>query len=97
MDPLGQYHGADAGLKGTDVKSFAPAKGAPGSTLTITGKNLSGVVAVVVGGAQATISSASTATKLKVTVPQGARTGLITVTSASGEVVSAKPFTVKSP
>jgi hypothetical protein len=85
------------GEAATDLKNFAPTKGAPGSTLTITGKNLSAVVAVVVGGAQATISSASTDTKLKVTVPQGARTGLITVTSASGEAVSAKPFTVKSP
>jgi hypothetical protein len=85
------------GEAASDLKSFAPTKGAPGSTLTITGKNLAGVVAVVVGGTQATISPASTDTKLKVTVPQGARTGLITVTSAAGEAVSAKPFTVKSP
>jgi hypothetical protein len=84
------------GEAATDLKKFAPLTGAAGSTVTITGKNLAGVIAVVIGGAQAPISPASTDTKLEVTVPQGARTGLITVTSASGEAVSAKPFTVKS-
>jgi hypothetical protein len=77
-----------------DLKTISPTKGAPGSTVTITGKSLTGILAVVIGGATATISSQSTATKLIVTVPQKAVSGLITLTTGSGEAVSAKPFTV---
>jgi hypothetical protein len=84
------------GEAAADLSSFSPPKGVPGATLTIKGKNLTGIVAVVIGGAGATISSASTAAKLVVTVPQNAAhgTSLITVTSASGEAVSTKTFDV---
>jgi hypothetical protein len=79
-----------------DLSSFSPAKAAPGATVTIKGKNLSGVIAVVIGGASATISTKSTAADLMVTVPERATVGtaLITVTSASGQAVSVKKFTV---
>jgi hypothetical protein len=75
------------------LKTFSPTKGAPGATVTIKGKNLSQVVAVVMGGAQAAIKSA-TSSKLVVTVPSSAVTGIITVTAASGSVTSSTPFTV---
>jgi hypothetical protein len=78
-----------------DVTSFSPTKGVPGATVTIKGKNLGQVYAVVLGGAQATIDpTTSTSTKLVVTVPAGAVTGSITVAANSGEVVSTKLFTV---
>jgi hypothetical protein len=80
-----------------DLTSFSPAKGKPGTTVvTIKGKNLAQVRAVVIGGAQAVISSKSTNTKLLVTVPTGAAvgSGVISVTAASGEVVSSKTFAV---
>ena len=79
-----------------DLSSFSPAKGAAGATVAIKGSNLNGVIAVVIGGATATISDASTAAKLVVTVPAKATVGtaLITVTSASGQAVSVKKFTV---
>ena len=77
------------------VTSFSPTKGAPGATVTIKGKNLSDVYAVVLGGAQATVDPAkSTATKLVVSVPGKAVTGSITVTANSGDAVSPKLFTV---
>jgi hypothetical protein len=84
------------GEAAADLSSFSPTKGAPGSTVTIKGTNLNGVIAVVIGGASATISTASTASELVVTVPEKATvgTGLITVTSASGQAVSVKKFTV---
>jgi hypothetical protein len=75
------------------LKSFSPAAGAPGSKLTIKGKNLTGVKAVVVGGAQATIQSVSKS-KLVVTVPAQASSGAVTLTAASGAVTSAKNFRV---
>jgi hypothetical protein len=82
------------GEAAVDLTSFSPTKGAPNATVTIKGKNLAGALAVVIGGAQAAISNRSTATKLVVTVPATAVTGLITVTSAAGAAVSTKPFTV---
>jgi hypothetical protein len=79
-----------------DLKAFSPPKGAPGATVTITGKNLAQVQSVDIGGAEATISPESTNTKLVVTVPLTAvaGSGLIAVTAASGETVSTKEFTV---
>ena len=82
------------GEAAVDLTSFSPTKGAPDATVTIKGKNLTGVLAVVIGGAEATISPQSTATKLVVAVPAKAVTGHITVTSAAGEAVSTKSFTV---
>jgi hypothetical protein len=78
------------------LSSFSPPKGLPGATLTIKGKNLAGILSVDIGGAKASISPKSTAAKLVVTVPQSAARGtsLITVTSAAGEAVSTKLFTV---
>ncbi|HEY5251008.1 MAG TPA: IPT/TIG domain-containing protein [Acidimicrobiales bacterium] len=85
-----------AGDGALDVTSFSPSKGPPGTTVTIKGKNLSQIRSVVIGGAQAPISTQSTATKVVVTVPSSAavKAGVITVTGASGEAVSAKLFTV---
>jgi hypothetical protein len=78
-----------------DLSAFSPTKGKPGSTLTITGKNLTQVEAVVIGGAQAAINAKkSSATKVVVTIPTTAVTGLITVTSASGVATSTKTFKV---
>ncbi len=84
------------GLAASDLKSFAPAKAVPGAMIAIKGKNLSGVLGVVIGGLNATISNRSTATKLLVTVPLQAVAGpgVITVTAASGEAVSTRKFTV---
>jgi hypothetical protein len=76
-----------------NLKSFTPLKGAPGSRVTIKGKNLTGVVSVVMGGATATIVSA-TPTTLVVTVPPTAITGTISVTAAAGTVTSLIPFVV---
>jgi hypothetical protein len=79
-----------------DLKAFTPASGAPGSTVTIKGENLTAVQAVVIGGPQAAISSKSTNTELIVSVPPtaGPRPGYITGTAASGDAISTKPFTV---
>ena len=75
------------------VKSFTPKAAAPGSPVTVKGKNLTGAVSVVMGGVPATITSTSP-TRLVVTVPDGAATGLISVTAASGTAISASAFTV---
>ena len=75
------------------LKAFTPIKAAPGATVTLKGKNLTGVVSVVMGGARATIVSV-TPTKLVVTVPPDAVTGLISVTAASGTATSPTPLII---
>ena len=75
------------------IKSFTPASGPPGATVTIAGVNLSGVTVVTFNGSEATITK-DTATKIKVTVPTGATTGKINVTTPGGSAKSASTFTI---
>jgi hypothetical protein len=84
-----------AGAAPVSVTKVSPAHGAPGAIVTVKGKNLTGVVAVVMGGAPAKIDTVS-ASKLMVTVPQNAVTGTVSVTSASGSATSRTAFTVNS-
>jgi hypothetical protein len=64
------------------ITSFTPTSGAAGTSVTITGTNLSGATLVNIGGTAATIGSDS-ATQLFVTVGAGAN-GNISVTTPGG-------------
>jgi len=76
------------------LKSFSPTTGTRLVTsVSITGTNLTPVTSVIIGGAVAKIKSI-TATKIVVTVPQNARTGLITLSGSTGSVTSLTKFTV---
>ncbi|HEY3735293.1 MAG TPA: IPT/TIG domain-containing protein [Streptosporangiaceae bacterium] len=75
------------------MTKLTPASGAPGATVTITGQNLLGAVGVAFNGTAAAIVS-DTATKIVTTVPAGARTGTITVRTASGTATSSTTFRV---
>jgi hypothetical protein len=75
------------------ITSFTPVKGPVGTSVTITGTNLSNATSVSFDGTAATITS-NTATKIKVKVPSGAATGKIQVKTASGKVKSSTDFTV---
>jgi streptogramin lyase len=75
------------------ISAFTPASGAAGTTVTITGQNLSGATAVAFDGTTAVIVSDS-ATQIVTQVPSGAATGPIRVTTAAGTATSATSFTV---
>ena len=76
------------------VSSLSPTGGAAGSTVvTITGKNFTGTTAVQFNGKPAPFSVASP-TQIRATVPNGATTGKISVTSPTGTGTSATSFTV---
>lgn len=77
----------------TAITAFSPTKGLAGKVVTITGTHLLGATDVSFDGTSATISSNSD-TKIVVTVPIGATTGFITVTTSAGTATSAKQFTV---
>jgi DNA-binding beta-propeller fold protein YncE len=102
--PVNESITLTAGPQRDTIKKLSPKKGgAPGSALTITGKNLTQVSAVyidgdpaggqLIGGVQASIVK-QTATKLVATVPPGASTGLITLIGWSGDVTSSSTFKV---
>jgi uncharacterized protein (TIGR03437 family) len=75
------------------VSGFTPISGAAGTTVTITGQNLSGATKVAFDGTPATIVS-GTATQIVTTVPAGAATGPVTVTTPYGTATSQASFTV---
>src|SRR6476661_6940904 len=69
------------------ITSFSPTSGAAGTAVTITGTNLSGATAVAFNGTSATFTIAS-ATQINTTVPAGAGSGPITVTTPDGTATS---------
>lgn len=74
------------------ITSLGAASGCVGSSLIITGTNLTGATAVTIGGTAATITG-NTATTVTVTVGTGT-TGTVQVTTPGGSATSAATFTV---
>jgi uncharacterized protein (TIGR03437 family) len=64
-----------------------------GTLVTVTGTALEGATSVTIDGVVAAISK-DTATKIKVTVPSGATSGTIEVTTPRGTGINATTFTV---
>jgi YD repeat-containing protein len=78
------------------VLSFTPASGSVGTSVTVNGSGFSPTAAqntVQFNGTSANVTSA-TATRLIVTVPEGATTGLISVTSPGGSDTSDGVFSI---
>ncbi|UII75434.1 BspA family leucine-rich repeat surface protein [Flagellimonas sp. HMM57] len=77
------------------ISGFTPSSGPVGTQVTINGTNFSTTPAsntVKIGATTATVSTA-TATKLTISVPQGATTGAVSV-GVGGETVTGNTFTV---
>src|SRR6478672_2262563 len=77
------------------INSFAPTFGGIGSGVTITGTNFTGATAVSFGGRAATFTVNNSGT-ITTTVPVGASTGSISVSTLDGTATSAANFTVTS-
>jgi IPT/TIG domain len=75
------------------VTSFTSTSGKAGANITVYGTNFTGATAVSFGGVSATFK-VSEAKKLVATVPVGAVTGAITVTTPGGSATSSTSFTV---
>jgi hypothetical protein len=78
------------------LTSFAPTSGPVGTSVTITGSNLTGATAVKFNGTTAG-SAVNSDTQITATVPAGASTGPISVTTPGGTASSSASFTVTSP
>ncbi len=76
------------------VKSFAPASGPVGTSVTITGNTFTGATDVTFGGVAATSLEVVSDTQVDALVPTGAVTGKIAVTTPAGTGTSTTNFTV---
>ncbi len=76
------------------ITSFSPTSGAVGASVTINGTNFTGATAVKFNGTSASFT-VNTSIMITATVPAGATTGKISVTTPGGTATSANNFTVK--
>ncbi len=79
------------------LASFSPATGPVGTTVTITGTNLTGATALTLNGVAVTGFTVADAATLTFVVPAGATSGLIGVTTPGGTATSTSAFTVTVP
>jgi ELWxxDGT repeat protein len=76
------------------ITGFSPAEGMEGAVVVISGEGLSGATSVSFNGKASNNISATSDSTLVATVPQGATTGTVAVTTPLGTVVSAINFFV---
>jgi hypothetical protein len=79
------------------LNSFSPTRGSPGTVVTLTGQNLTDASQVSFNGVVAGSFSVVSATQLTATVPVGASTGPIRVTTPGGTGTSNNYFSVTAP
>src|SRR2546426_43320 len=86
--------GATAGAPpAPTLTSFTPTSGPVGTSVTISGTNFTGATAVTFNGVSASFSVTS-ATAIQATVPPGATTGPLSVTTPGGTATNTTNFTV---
>jgi hypothetical protein len=76
------------------ISSFSPTSGPVGTQVTIAGSGLTGASKVTFGGVKATAFTVNSGTQVTATVPTGALTGKIKITTAGGSATSPGTFTV---
>ncbi|HTQ54952.1 MAG TPA: choice-of-anchor tandem repeat GloVer-containing protein [Bryobacteraceae bacterium] len=76
------------------ISSFSPASGSVGSSVKIKGMSLLQATAVKFGGAAATVFTVDSNTQVTATVPSGAVTGKISISTPGGTANSSTSFTV---
>ena len=79
------------------IIKIAPTSGPIGTTITITGTNLTGASLVTFAGGATAAPSGVTATSALVVAPTGAKTGTLKVTTPGGTTASTASFTVVPP
>lgn len=86
-----------AGPPAPSITSFSPAYGLPGTSVAITGANLTGATAVKFNGVSATSFTVNpNGTQITAAVPATAASGVVSVTTPSGTASSSGSFTVLS-
>lgn len=94
-NPDGSFTSANKFIVAASTLSgFSPNGGIVGSTVNIFGTNLTGTTEVRFNNTKAINFTVTSDTQITAIVPDGAKTGLITVVTPSGEISSAKNFNV---
>ncbi|QIL78316.1 FG-GAP-like repeat-containing protein [Hymenobacter sp. HDW8] len=93
-----QFNGRDISIRlnrlGPDITRFSPASGRAGTLVTVTGTRLEGTTAVLLDGNPVASFTQGSGTSLTFVVPEGATSGLISLTTPMGTVSSDLPFTI---
>jgi hypothetical protein len=76
------------------ITTFKPVKGPVGTVVTIKGSSFTGTTQISFGGVNATNFTVNSNTQVTATVPAGARTGKISITTVGGMGTDAGTFTV---
>ena len=76
------------------IISFTPASGPAGTFVTVTGSGFTGATGVTLNGTAVSAYTITSATQFTFTVPAGAATGRIALTTTTGTGSSTNPFTV---
>jgi hypothetical protein len=79
------------------IAGFSPDTAGIGATVTISGANFTGATSVRFNGTAATAFTVNSATQITTTVPTGATTGALSITTPAGTTQSATAFTVAVP
>jgi hypothetical protein len=90
------WEGGDTAGGAPAIASFAPASGPVGTSVLISGTNFTGTTAVTFNSVSASFMVGSDTT-MQATVPAGATTGPLSVTTPRGTMSSTDNFTVVSP
>ena len=85
-----------AGLAPT-ITTFSPDNGVAGTLVTINGTNFTGATSVAFGGTSTNQFIVNSAKKITATVPVGATTGPVTVTTPDGTAASTTNFAIDQP
>ena len=86
-----------APLPAPTISSLAPASGPVGTSVLINGTNLSAVTSIQFNGVAASVWRLVSATQISATVPLGATTGPVKVSTATASATSASAFSVTTP
>jgi uncharacterized repeat protein (TIGR03803 family) len=76
------------------ISSFSPTSATVGTSVAIAGDAFKGATSVTLGGVQATSFAVDSYSQITATVPTGAKTGKIRISTPGGTATSAETFTV---
>jgi hypothetical protein len=102
--PISVTTGSGTGTSSSDfvylsapvITSFSPNSGFAGTEVTLTGSGLSGATSVSFNGSVAGVFNVDSDSQLRATVPNGATTGVLSVTNGAGTATSSSDFTVET-
>lgn len=95
---IGRLSLSTSGVPTPMISAFSPTSGPVGTTVTILGANFAGATSVAFGGVNQPVFSVDvTGTQITATVPSGAATGLLSVTTPFGTATSGTAYTVTVP